>query len=176
MKIGSKSHQDVIEYTFKILFLRLLFCCGSLPPSCQQTVWSLWLQLKLSEHFCISKTSKSPESFHFLHVCISCVIQLFGKNNSPQKSKVNVSLDVECIAFPWASHILHSRVTPANINICFSFQPAVVLCSGGVWQMWPSDRILEWMREYDLASETEVGHNCGYCFSKYKMNATVHLH
>lgn len=43
-----------------------------------------------------------------------------------------MSLNGECITPPWASHILHSTVTPANINICFSFQAAVVLCSGGV--------------------------------------------
>lgn len=60
------------------------------------------------------------------------MIQLFEKQNRPQSSKANVSLNGECITPPLASHILHSRVTPANINICFSFQAAVLLCSGGV--------------------------------------------
>lgn len=70
---------------------------------------------------------------------------LFEKQNCPQKWKVNLSLNGEFTTPPWASHILHSRVTPANINICFSFQAAVVLCSGGVKKGGESE-----FGEYDL--------------------------
>ncbi len=57
---------------------------------------------------------------------------IWGEKNDLQNRKVNVSLSGECVTPHWASHILPSRVTPANINICFSFQVAVALCSGGV--------------------------------------------
>lgn len=63
---------------------------------------------------------------------ICWMIEIFEGENCSQNRKVNVSLSRECITPQWASHILPSRVTPANINICFSFQVAVVLCLGGV--------------------------------------------
>lgn len=43
-----------------------------------------------------------------------------------------MSLSGECITPPEASHISPSRVTPANINICFSFRAAEALYLEGV--------------------------------------------
>lgn len=39
------------------------------------------------------------------------------------------SLTGECPTTPRASNPLASRVIPGNINICFSFDAAVVVCS-----------------------------------------------
>lgn len=48
-------------------------------------------------------------------------VESYFGDNLPTEQKVNMSLSGECLTPPGPSNILPSMVTPANINICFSF-------------------------------------------------------